>query len=40
MELWVGCVAGALQESTYRSKLSGAGFEAIESRADAHLPHG
>ena len=30
MELWVGCVAGALEESTYRSKLSGAGFEAID----------
>ena len=30
MELWVGCVAGALEESTYRNKLSGAGFEAID----------
>jgi ubiquinone/menaquinone biosynthesis C-methylase UbiE len=30
MELWVGCVAGALEESTYRSKLSGAGFEAVD----------
>jgi ubiquinone/menaquinone biosynthesis C-methylase UbiE len=30
MELWVGCVAGALEETTYRSKLSKAGFEAIE----------
>jgi arsenite methyltransferase len=30
MELWVGCVAGALEESTYRSKLSGAGFDAID----------
>ena len=29
LELWVGCVAGALDEATYRSKLSGAGFEAI-----------
>jgi ubiquinone/menaquinone biosynthesis C-methylase UbiE len=29
MELWVGCIAGALEESTYRSKLSAAGFEAI-----------
>src|SRR5690349_8185456 len=27
MELWVGCVAGALEETTYRSKLSAAGFE-------------
>ena len=30
MELWVGCVAGALEEAIYRSKLSGAGFEAID----------
>jgi arsenite methyltransferase len=30
MELWVGCVAGALQESEYRAKLATAGFEAIE----------
>ena len=30
MELWVGCVAGALEEATYRSKLAGAGFEAID----------
>jgi arsenite methyltransferase len=30
MELWVGCVAGALEEATYRGKLSAAGFEAIE----------
>jgi SAM-dependent methyltransferase len=30
MELWVGCVAGALEEATYRAKLSGAGFEAID----------
>jgi arsenite methyltransferase len=30
MELWVGCVAGALEESTYRRKLSAAGFEAID----------
>jgi ubiquinone/menaquinone biosynthesis C-methylase UbiE len=29
LELWVGCIAGALEESAYRSKLSGAGFEAI-----------
>ena len=30
LELWVGCVAGALEEATYRSKLSSAGFEAID----------
>ncbi len=29
MELWVGCVAGALEESEYASKLAEAGFEAI-----------
>ncbi len=30
IELWVGCVAGALEESEYRTKLAGAGFEQIE----------
>ena len=30
MNLWVGCVAGALQESAYRSKLSAAGFEGVD----------
>jgi 16S rRNA G527 N7-methylase RsmG len=30
LELWVGCVAGALEESTYRNKLSGAGFVAVD----------
>jgi SAM-dependent methyltransferase len=28
--LWVGCVAGALEETDYRSKLASAGFEQIE----------
>lgn len=28
--LWVGCVAGALEESEYREKLAAAGFESIE----------
>jgi arsenite methyltransferase len=28
--LWVGCIAGALEESDYRSKLSAAGFSSIE----------
>jgi SAM-dependent methyltransferase len=27
--LWVGCIAGALEENEYRSKLSSAGFEHI-----------
>jgi arsenite methyltransferase len=30
MELWVGCVAGALEEREYQEKLARAGFEAIE----------
>jgi SAM-dependent methyltransferase len=29
MELWVGCVAGALEESEYIDKLTAAGFAAI-----------
>jgi arsenite methyltransferase len=29
IELWVGCVAGALQESEYNSKLSAVGFDQI-----------
>jgi arsenite methyltransferase len=28
--LWVGCVAGALEENEYRQKLGAAGFEQIE----------
>src|SRR5215475_13647544 len=30
VELWIGCVAGALEESEYRAKLGKAGFEAVE----------
>jgi arsenite methyltransferase len=30
VELWVGCVAGALDESDYRAKLAAAGFDQIE----------
>ena len=29
MELWVGCVAGALEEDSYRDKLARAGFEGV-----------
>ena len=29
-ELWVGCVAGALEEGSYRDKLTAAGFEQVE----------
>jgi len=28
--LWVGCIAGALEENEYRSKLAAAGFTAID----------
>jgi ubiquinone/menaquinone biosynthesis C-methylase UbiE len=28
--LWVGCIAGALEENDYRSKLASAGFEQID----------
>lgn len=30
VELWMGCVAGALEESAYRDKLVKAGFDEIE----------
>ena len=30
VELWVGCIAGALKDSEYQSKLAAAGFERIE----------
>jgi len=30
MLLWVGCIAGALDEGDYRAKLAAAGFEAID----------
>ncbi|MBL8111653.1 MAG: arsenite methyltransferase [Acidobacteria bacterium] len=30
VELWIGCVAGALDESVYREKLAAAGFTDIE----------
>ncbi len=29
VELWIGCIAGALQDSEYESKLAAAGFENI-----------
>src|ERR1700723_1365956 len=28
--LWVGCIAGALEENDYRNKLAGSGFKQIE----------
>ena len=30
MELWVGCVAGALEEGSYREKLAKAGFDSVD----------
>jgi SAM-dependent methyltransferase len=30
MELWVGCVAGALEEGSYRRTLTGAGFDNVD----------
>ena len=30
VELWIGCVAGALEEGEYRAKLAKAGFDAID----------
>jgi hypothetical protein len=30
MELWIGCVAGALSESSYRNTLIHAGFENVD----------
>jgi arsenite methyltransferase len=30
MELWVGCIAGALEENEYREKLARAGFASID----------
>ena len=29
VELWIGCVAGALDEASYRDKLAAAGFESV-----------
>jgi len=33
VELWIGCVAGALEHDEYRAKLAKAGFEAIDLEA-------
>src|SRR5207237_9730262 len=30
MELWVGCIAGALEENEYASKLRAAGFDDVQ----------
>jgi ubiquinone/menaquinone biosynthesis C-methylase UbiE len=46
MELWVGCVAGALTDKEYQQKLAAAGFESIDieptriySIDDARVPN-
>ena len=33
MELWVGCIAGALEETDYLNKLTAAGFDGVEVEA-------
>ena len=33
MELWVGCIAGALEENEYREKLARAGFASVDFEA-------
>lgn len=33
LELWAGCVAGALEESDYRARLTAAGFERVDIEA-------
>jgi arsenite methyltransferase len=33
MELWVGCVAGALSDTEYQQKLAASGFEAVDIEA-------
>jgi SAM-dependent methyltransferase len=33
IELWVGCVAGALSETEYKEKLAAAGFESVDIEA-------
>jgi arsenite methyltransferase len=30
VELWIGCIAGALEEGDYRARLAKAGFDGIE----------
>ena len=40
MELWVGCVAGALSDTEYQEKLAAAGFESIDIEADTRVQRG
>ncbi len=39
MELWVGCIAGALSEVDYRGKLAAAGFVRHRRRSDTRVRH-
>ena len=39
MELWVGCIAGALRDYEYVAKLAKAGFRRDRHRADPRLQH-
>src|SRR5260370_5655487 len=38
VELWAGCIAGALEESEYQSKLATAGFEQIKVKPTRIYP--
>ena len=38
VELWMGCVAGALEEQEYRDRLAQRRVHGHRRRADAHLP--
>ena len=38
-ELWVGCLGGALEEDSYRSKLARAGFEHVDVEVTRTLEH-
>src|SRR5258706_363778 len=38
MELWVGCIAGALQETEYVEKLDAAGFDGVEVETTPGYP--
>ena len=38
LELWAGCVAGALDQDDYRAKLTEAGFGDVEIEACASTP--
>ena len=40
MELWIGCIAGALQETEYRQKLQAAGLRIHRRGTNANLPGG